>query len=216
MKYIFGRARFGTIRTMAKREPVYTIYGKKELRALASSARQEIIDVLAQMGTVSVPELAQTLGRPADTLYYHLRILRKAGLLETVGSRVRDGRTEALYHARNLNIDYDTSWRTNEKELVAVAKSMLRLGIRDFTDAVRDQETVVGGHQRELWSARKTGRLTQKDLARVNRLIQELLGSASTGSEEGQLYGITVLLTPVNRLRRGPEAGVLRRIRKVR
>lgn len=207
---------FGTIRTMAKRDPVYTISGKKELRALASSARQEIIDVLAQMGTVSVPELAQALGRPADTLYYHLRILQKSGLVELVGSRLKDGRTEALYHARNLNIDYDTSRRTNEKELVAVARSMLRLGIRDFTDAIRDQDIVVGGPQRELWSARKTGRLTQKDLARVNRLIQELLDSASPGSEEGQLYGITVLLTPVNRLRRGPEAGVRRRTRKLR
>jgi hypothetical protein len=133
-----------------------------------------------------------------------------------VGSRVRERRTEALYHARNLNIDYDISRRTNEKELVAVARSMLRLGIRDFTDAVRDREIVVGGPQRELWSARKTGRLTQKDLTRVNRLIQELLGSVSPGSEEGQLYGITVLLTPANRLRRGPEAGVRRRTRKVR
>ena len=201
---------------MAKREPVYTIYGKKELRALASSARQEIIDVLAQMGTVSVPELAQALGRPPDTLYYHLRILQKAGLVETVGSRVRDGRAETLYHARNLNIDYDTSRRKNQKDLVAVATSMLRLGIRDFTDAVRDTEIVVEGPQRELWSARKTGRLTNKDLARVNRLIKELLDSASPGSDQGQLYAVTVLLTPVNRLHRGPEAGVRQRTRKVR
>jgi predicted transcriptional regulator len=201
---------------MAKREPVYTIYGKKELQALASFARQEIIDVLAQMGTVSAPELAQALGRPADTLYYHLRILHKAGLVETVGSRVRDGRTEALYHARNLNIDYEASRRTNEKELTSMASSMLRLGIRDFKEAVRDKEIAVGGHQRELWSARKTGRLTQKDLVRVNRLIKELLASASPGSEKGQLYGITVLLTPVNRLHRGPEAGVRRRSRKAR
>src|SRR5271163_508583 len=151
---------------MAKREPVYTIYGRKELRALASFACQEIIDVLAQMGTVSVPELAQALGRPADTLYYHLRILHKAGLVETVGSHIRDGRTEALYHARNLNIDYEASRRANEKELTGMASSMLRLGIRDFKDAVRDKEIVVGGAQRELWSARKTGRLTEKDLAR--------------------------------------------------
>jgi len=201
---------------MAKREPVYTIYGRKELRALASFARQEIIDVLAQMGTVSVPELAQALGRPADTLYYHLRILHKAGLVETVGSHIRDGRTEALYHARNLNIDYEASRRTNEKELTGMASSMLRLGIRDFKDAVRDKEIVVGGAQRELWSARKTGRLTEKDLARVNRLIQKLLASASPGSEKGQLYGVTVLLTPVNRLHRGPEAGMRRRTRKAR
>lgn len=199
---------------MAKREPVYTIYGKKELRALASSARQEIIDVLAQMGRVSVPELAQALSRPPDTLYYHLRILQKAGLVENVGSRLSGVRTEALYRARNLNIDYEASRRVSEKALIGVARSMLRLGIRDFGDAVRDRKVVVGGPQRELWSARKTGRLTRKDLARVNRLVRDLLASTSPGSEEGQLYGITVLLTPVNRLHRGPEAGIRRRTRK--
>lgn len=206
---------FDTIGPMAKREPVYTIYGKKQLRALASSARQEIIDVLAQMGTVSVPELAQALGRPGDTLYYHLRIMEKVGLIEVVGSRVRDGRTEALYHrARNLHIDYEAARQTNEKELIGVATSMLRLGIRDFADAVRDKQIVVGGNQRELWSARKTGRLRKADLKKVNDLIKELLNSVSPGSDDGQLYGITVLLTPINRLHRGPEAGKRRRTRK--
>jgi predicted transcriptional regulator len=67
---------------MAKRELVYTIYGKKELRALASFARQEIIDVLAQMGTVSAPELAQALGRPADTLVSSRQSDRVSGTAE--------------------------------------------------------------------------------------------------------------------------------------
>src|SRR5271163_906938 len=59
-----------------------------------------------------------------------------------------------------------------------------------------------GGLPRKIW--------------RVNRLIQKLLASASPGSEKGQLYGVTVLLTPVNRLHRGPEAGMRRRTRKAR
>src|SRR5579875_570799 len=101
---------------MAKSDPVWVIFGKKELSALASSARQEIIDVMGQMGTVSVAELADTLGRPADTLYYHLRILTKARLVQSVGSRVKDGRPEALFRARNLSIDYEAARRNNERE----------------------------------------------------------------------------------------------------
>ena len=189
---------------MAKRDPVYVIFGKKELSALASSARQEIIDVLGQMGTVSVAELAQTLGRPADTLYYHLRILAKAGLVQSVGSRVKDGRPEALFRARNLYIDYEAARQKNERGLIGVASSMLRLGIRDFKDAVLDRDVVVGGKQRELWSARKTGWLTKHELGRVNELIQELLSSVSPRSRNGRLYGVTVLLTPVNRENRKP------------
>ena len=197
---------------MAKRDPVYVIFGKKELSALASSARQEIIDVLGQMGTVSVAELAQTLGRPADTLYYHLRILAKAGLVQSVGSRIKDGRPEALFRSRNLSIDYEAARQTNERGLIGVASSMLRLGIRDFEDAVRDRDVVVGGKQRELWSARKTGGLTKQELGRVNGLIQELLNSVSPKSRNGRLYGVTVLITPVNRLNR--EASKAKQIRR--
>jgi predicted transcriptional regulator len=187
---------------MSKRDPVYPIYSKKELSALASFARIEIIDVLAQMGTVSVAELAATLGRAADTLYYHLRILQKAGLVVDCGSRVTQGRSEALYRARNLIIDYENARQKNARNLTAVASSILRLGIRDFKEAVQNDEIVVAGAHRELWSARKAALLTKKQVGEVNELIWKLLNSVSTGPEGGQLYGITILLTPLNRQRR--------------
>jgi len=187
---------------MSKHDPVYTIYSEKELLALASSARQEIIDVLAQMGTVSVAELARTVGRPADTLYYHLRILKKAGLVIDCGSRVIQSRREALYRARNLNIDYQAARQKNAGALTAVASSMLRLGIRDFKEAVRNEEVVVSGNHRELWAARKTGLLTKKNVGDINESIKKLLSSVLPRSNTGQLYGITILLTPLNRHRR--------------
>jgi len=190
------------IGAMSKHDPVYTIFSKRELMALASSVRQEIIDVLAQMGTVSVAELAGTVRRPADTLYYHLRILKKAGLVIDCGARVIQGRTEALYRARNLNIDYEAARQKNASALTAVASSMLRLGIRDFKEAVRNEDVVVSGNQRELWSARKTGLLTKKKVGDINESIKTLLSSVSPRSNTGQLYGITILLTPLNRHRR--------------
>jgi predicted transcriptional regulator len=187
---------------MSEQDPVYTVYSKKELAALASSARQEIIDVLSQMGTVSVAELAATLGRAADTLYYHLRILQKAGLVVGCGARVIQGRSEALYRSKNLNIDYEIARQKNTRSLTAVASSMLRLGIRDFEEALQNDEIVVTGNHRELWSARKTGLLTKKQLSEINGSIKKLLGSVSSRSDRGQLYGITILLTPLNRERR--------------
>ena len=36
----------------------YIIRSKRQMRALAASTRQEIVDVLSRMGTVSVAELA--------------------------------------------------------------------------------------------------------------------------------------------------------------
>jgi DNA-binding transcriptional ArsR family regulator len=103
------------------------------MAALASAARQEILDALAQLGSVSIAELAAAVGRPADSLYHHLRILQRAGLVEASGFRETDRGREALVQAagRDLRIDYDRSRRRNTGELAAVISSMMRLGIRD-------------------------------------------------------------------------------------
>jgi hypothetical protein len=49
---------------MAKSTYTHVVRTEKQLAALVSAARQEIIDVMAEMGTVSVAEIAATLGRP--------------------------------------------------------------------------------------------------------------------------------------------------------
>src|SRR5258708_23441653 len=81
---------------MAKRRP-HLIRGGTQLAALAAASRQEIVDVLEQMGTVSVAELAAALYRPADALYFHLRALTRVGLVRKAGARARPDGEEALY-----------------------------------------------------------------------------------------------------------------------
>jgi hypothetical protein len=61
-----------------KNTPPHLVRSGKQLAALAAAARQEIVDVLEQMDTVSVAALAAALGRPADALYFHLRALTRA------------------------------------------------------------------------------------------------------------------------------------------
>jgi len=190
---------------MAKSRTPYIIDSKKQLAVLVSAARQEIVDVLAQMGTVSVTELAATLGRPADALYYHLRILRTAGLIQEDGSRVTGGKRESLFRAlgSELRIDYEESRRKSNRALAGIASSMLRLGIRDFRQAIQNEDVVVAGAKRELWTFRKTGWLTPKDLVQINESIERLGNAVSRPRGRGELYGITILLTPLNRQRRG-------------
>src|SRR5213075_1958557 len=68
-----------------------------QMRVLSSPARQELLDVLARMGSVSLTELGAVLGRPADGLYYHVRLLQRRGLVRSAGSRVVRGRREQLF-----------------------------------------------------------------------------------------------------------------------
>jgi predicted transcriptional regulator len=56
-----------------------------QMTVLASPVRQELLDVLARMGTVSLAEVAAALGRAPDGLYYHARLLHRAGLVESAG-----------------------------------------------------------------------------------------------------------------------------------
>lgn len=182
----------------------YVVRTRDQLAALASGVRQELADALAQMGDVSVAELAATLGRPADALYYHLRILRQAGLVRDAGRRVRQGRSEALFRtvAPELRIDSEGVRRDGGEPLVAVVGAMLRLGARDYRRALADPQTALSGPGRELVAMRRTAWLDADQLARLNEAVDVLAAPASGAPGRGRLYAVTVLLTPLQPRRR--------------
>src|SRR5215831_10287962 len=99
----------------------HRIRGRRELRALVSPARQEIIDLLARMGDTTIAELAAGLGRPADGLYYHVRALQRAGLILEVDGRV-EGRAELRIRAAapELVIAYDAQPSKNAGDVKAI------------------------------------------------------------------------------------------------
>ena len=182
----------------------YIIREKRQMRALAASTRQEIVDVLPRLGTVSVAELAAALGRPADSLYYHLRMLTRVGLVLSTGNRTVNGRTEALFRAvaPELSLEYKLGKQGNGNEVNAIIASMLRLGTRDFRRSFRAGEATVSGPERELWALRKTGWLSLEQIADVNRHIHKLMEIAACSGTGEKLYALTVLLTPLERKNR--------------
>src|SRR5215470_720723 len=113
---------------------VHVIRSGSQLKALASAARQEIVDVLSGLGSVTVAELAATLGRPADALYYHLKVLVRAGLVVQEESDKASGRPEAKFRtvAPELQLEYSSSDVRRVRSTCAIVSSMLRLGTRDF------------------------------------------------------------------------------------
>jgi DNA-binding transcriptional ArsR family regulator len=179
----------------------YIIESKRQMRALAAATRQEIIDVLPGMGRVSVAELSAVLQRPADSLYYHLRILRRVGLVLNAGERRRGGRREALFRAvaPDISLRYELGEKGNAREVNAIVAAMLRMGIRDFRSSFGAAKAAVSGPQRELWALRKTAWLSKGQLAAVNRHIETLLQAMSKPLRRGRLYGITVVLNPLDR-----------------
>ncbi len=184
----------------------------EQMRVLASPVRQELLDVLARMGTVSLTEVGAVLGRPPDGLYYHVRLLCRAGLVRPAGSRRRGRRSEALYRASasEFAIRYAAAPGARARQLKAIVGSMLRLGIRDFRRALDQRGVRLEGADRELWALRTTGWLLPGQLRAVNRMISRLARTAARTASSGRLYGVTVLLTPLarERVRRRPKKGI--------
>jgi DNA-binding transcriptional ArsR family regulator len=188
--------------------PRDAIRSPKQLRALASPTRQELLDVLPTLGVASVAEIAAVLGRPPDGLYYHLRARQRAGLVVPADKRVRAGRSEALFRtaAREPALHHDASPGGNSREVATIVASMLRLGARDFRRAVAGAGVRVSGPSRELWAIRATGWLTQSQVSEVNRRMLSLRESVARPRGKGRLFGITILLTPLDHRARKPQA----------
>ena len=178
----------------------HVIRGRKQLACLAAAARQEVFDVLEQMGTISAAELAAVLGRPADGLYFHLRALARAGLVRSATRRTRSGRTETLYRTvkPEVQLAYEPADADNRRAVSAIVASMLRLANRDFRRSFEGGQVVVSGAHRELWAWRKVGRLSRAQLAGLNRRMHDLANAVSAPRGDGRLYAVTVILTPLD------------------
>jgi hypothetical protein len=170
------------------------------MRALASPIRQELVDALSKMGTVSLAELGAVLGRPADGLYYHVRLLRRVGLVRAAGSRPRGRRREELFRsgAGQYAVAYAPDSAPHARAMNAIVASMLRLGIRDFRRAFAGGKSRFEGPARDLWALRTVGWLAPGDVRQINRRIRGLLEDASGTDPKGRLYAITILLTPLD------------------
>ena len=80
--------------------PETVVLDRRQVDALASPARLEIVEAMGVLGRVSARELAAHLGRSAGAVYHHLRTLEAAGLLEEVDRRPGPRRPEILYAVR--------------------------------------------------------------------------------------------------------------------
>lgn len=173
-------------------------------RAIVAPLRQEIVDALDAAGPCSIARLAELIGRPADSLYFHLRKLEKVGLVVETERR-REGRhVFRMYDVPSHPVSLRYGDPIRAADLTGIARSAFRAAAKDFAAAASDPEVVrTTGRERELWMARAKGWLTPAELARANDLLGQLLTLVrAANSRAGQrantrLFGITFGLAPV-------------------
>ncbi len=185
------------------RPQIKWIETRAELRALTSPVRQEIVDVLASAGASSIAELAGYLGRPADALYFHVRQLLRAQLLIQCPPRKHGRHVAAMYDlaGRPLKIRYG---KAPLAEVSRVLRAAIRLGTRDMDRALPEFGHLPIDDLRRLRAGRVKGWVSDKQLRRINALINELMDIVQKGtpSPRNGLQSFTFVLAPVAPKRR--------------
>ena len=174
----------------------------RQLAALASPVRLELLEQFGLWGPCAVADVAGRMERAPDSLYYHVRKLVELGLLEQVSERRKGSRLEALYRlpAKEIEIERRTKGLARQNTSKAI-HAILRLAGRELDAALDDDLIEDEGPKRRLYGRRTRGRLSWKAIAEVNRHLGAIEAcfakeAVRKGSQSGHSVALTLILTP--------------------
>jgi DNA-binding Lrp family transcriptional regulator len=165
----------------------------------------EIIRHLQSHGRCTVGELGSLMHRSADSLYYHVRRLLEAHVLERVGSRPAGRREEAVLALSEGGLTFaveeaagagaEAVVRTT-RDILREAEVNLRAAVeRDEATAASDGLPFVGRLRSQLPQAARA-----EVRAHLEAITEIFLRHKQDG--DGSLHELTVLLIPLRE--RGP------------
>lgn len=179
----------------------FPIREPRQIAALGSPARQEVLDGLQVLGPCSIAELAESLGRAPDSLYYHVRKLERAGLVVTAGTRPAGVRTEALYDVPGrMVVDHEPASARERRALRGLVSAALRIGERDLVAALESgRARYARGPRRNTWGGRTKGWLTPQELAEARAHLEALSELLARGRKRpgAALHAVAFVLTPL-------------------
>ena len=148
-------------------------------RVLADPLRIRLFQALWH-GPRSARELAAGVGLPPDRLYYHLRLLQRAGIIEVGEYRpLPGGKVERLYRRAEAEPPQDSS---SPAEIAAFLGSVLDATKADVSAAFLAKEA---GRRREVHVAQAPVRLTDGALAELLSHLQGLEQRFAVSGGEG-------------------------------
>lgn len=172
----------------------------RDIDAVASPARLELLTVLGSLGRATVRELAERVGRAPSSLYYHLEALVRAGAVAVVERRARGRTREAVYApaARRVALAPPPGSPRAVAATRRALGAMLRLTGREVGRALQREDVRREGPARELVGTRLKARLTRADLEQVHRHLARIEAVFQRGARRraGRLYAWTSVLAP--------------------
>ena len=186
----------------------YLVTSPRQLEALASPGREDIIDAVTVLGPCGVTEIARFVGKSRHALYYHVKVLRDHGLLVETHVEGKGVKPTAHYDlpGRPFLVRYDLSTPKSRRAVIAIGKARFRAGQRGFVRGCASDTAVVEGPRRNLWVAHWNGWLTLQDLEKANRLLAELVDVFTPSVDDSRTarspYALTFAISPVIQAKR--------------
>jgi hypothetical protein len=178
----------------------------KSPAVLASPVRIELIGALQTHGPSSIRQLAVHLGRPADGLYHHVRLLLQAGVIRQTGEQKTGRHQEAIFGlvAPRIGAALNPASLAGRHEVVRAAHAALRMAAREFAAAVENCDEPGPGKKIGLRASRQKVWLTDKALAQLLGSLQKIerFLTAQNRRRRGRFYVLTTVLNPVVKRKR--------------
>jgi DNA-binding transcriptional ArsR family regulator len=170
-------------------------------RALGDPLRIQLFEALWH-GPRSVKELSADVGLPPDRLYYHLRQLERAGVVEVADYRpLPSGKVERVYRRVEAEPPGDAS---SPEEVAAFLGSVLDVTKADITAAFMAK---AAGEHREVAVAQGPLWLTAEGLAEFLRVFQELHARFGSPDPAGTQARALVALVDLEERPASPSSG---------
>ncbi|NNE43370.1 MAG: helix-turn-helix transcriptional regulator [Gemmatimonadetes bacterium] len=172
----------------------------KTIRALASPLRMEILQTLDPAKPMTIAEIAEQLGKPRGSLYYHVRKLIEIGVVVEAEQRLSGRRYESLYTvaAERLAVGADPASPTGRAASEKLVLSMLRQVGREFQDALHSGDLDEEGEEFQA-GRRQRAWLTPADLEQLQKAfdrIEKICTRREPGGD-ARLYSVLALVVPL-------------------
>lgn len=174
-----------------------------QLLAIGSPIRAKIVSIMENREEYSVREMADHLGMRAESIYYHVHALVKAGLLIRKRQRPATTRSEVAYQllAGQICVDWKNmtpAYRSALKKAVRVAH---RLSERIMEEALDDPTCRFGGATAGARVQQESVRLGKKKFRELIGMLQEIKRFTMENNDPGEetTYVITAAVAPIRR-----------------
>ncbi len=185
----------------------------RQVEAIASPLRVEILEHLLLAGASSVADLAERMGRRPPALHYHVKVLQAAGIVRVARWRKAGKRSEALFRlaAQSFAVAGRLSEERSMGHALRTLGATLRLAQRETRRALSGARVRARGAQRNFHSRRLRAPLSAVALAQVNgyldrlervfaRAVKQHVRGSRSGSGRGLpargVVSLTFVLTP--------------------